>query len=223
MKICLLLIAGACIGCSSSDSGSTSMELDGSPSSDSGSVSESVPSESALAVDAARGDVGSNTADGDDGGEDFAATEADFDCSHNAEWTTVGLAHYKNTLGHTAEMLNVARSSGGGTYPVGTMIQLNPAEAMVKRGKGFDATSNDWEFFTLTDSDAGTTTINTRGGGMSVSNARATCLSCHLPAQSTFDLVCGDPVEGGPTTTHGCTPLPVPTATLAALRDPRCP
>jgi len=203
MKICLLLIAGACIGCSSSDSGSTSLGLDAAPSSESGSASD--------------------ITHGDDGGEDFAATAADFDCSHNPEWTTVGLAHYKNTLAHTDEMLRVAQSSNGGTFPVGTMVQLNPAEAMVKRGKGFDATSNDWEFFTLTDSDAGTTTINTRGGGASVSNVRATCLSCHLPAQSMFDLICGDPVEGGATTTHGCTPLPVPTATLAALHDPRCP
>jgi hypothetical protein len=155
--------------------------------------------------------------------EDFAASMSDFDCSRNSEWTTIGLAHYKNVAGHTTEMLAVARSSSGGTYPVGTIVQLNPAEAMVKRGRGFNADSNDWEFFTLTDMDAGLASINTRGGGSTVSNARATCLSCHLPAQSAFDLICGDPVEGGPATTHGCVPLPVPTATLANLPDIRCP
>ncbi len=221
MKVYFLLIAAAGMGCSSSDSGPLiSASPDGATSSDSAPVMDGANDASpavAATVD------GAAAADGDDGGEDFAATAADFDCSHNPEWTTVGLAHYKNTLGHADAMLNVARSSGGGTYPVGTIVQLNPAEAMVKRGKGFDATSNDWEFFTLTDSDAGTTTINTRGGGTSVSNARATCLSCHLPAQAMFDLVCGDAVEGGPTTTHGCVPLPVPTAVLAALTDPRCP
>ena len=157
------------------------------------------------------------------GGEDFVASMSDFDCSRNGEWTAVGLAHYKNVLGHTAEMLAVARSSSGGTFPVGTIVQLNPAEAMVKRGRGFNAESSDWEFFTLTDLDAGLASINTRGGGSTVSNPRATCLSCHLPAQAAFDLICGDPVEGGPTTTHGCVPLPVATDRLASLPDIRCP
>jgi hypothetical protein len=155
--------------------------------------------------------------------EDFNATPADFDCSKNNEWTAVGFSHYKNTLGHTAEMLTVAMSGSGGTFPVGTVIQLNPAEAMVKRRRGFDATSADWEFFTLTDSDAGTTTINTRGGGSSVSNARGTCLSCHAMAAPQFDMVCGDDPDGGATTAHGCNPLPVPNSKLATLLDPRCP
>lgn len=209
MKIFFLLMAGACVACGSSDSGSSSMDL----------VPDGSLSDVASTLDSATSD-GSAAAEG--GVEDFAASASDFDCSHNSEWTTVGLAHYKNVLGHTTEMLAVARSAAGGTYPVGTIVQLNPAEAMVKRGNGFDATSNDWEFFTLTDSDAGST-INNRGGGMSVSNPKATCLSCHLPAQAQFDLICGDPVEGGPTTTHGCTPLPVPTSTLASLPDSRCP
>ncbi len=119
-------------------------------------------------------------------------------------------------------MLSVARSADGGTFPVGTVVQLNPAEAMVKRAPGFDGTSNDWEFFTLDVSDAGTT-ITARGGGSSVSNANGTCLGCHLPAQAQWDLICGDDPDGGALTAHGCIPLPVPNSVLASLMDPRCP
>jgi hypothetical protein len=205
--------------------GSSPLNPDASAPSDSAPAVQNGGSDTTSNIEAGIGEAASKVDGSGESGssvEDFAASASDFDCSRNSEWTTVGLAHYKNALGHTEEMLTVARSSIGGTFPVGTIVQLNPAEAMVKRGQGFDATSNDWEFFTLTDSDAGST-INHRGGGTSVSNARATCLSCHLPAQSTFDLICGDPVEGGPTTTHGCVPLPVSTAVLAALPDPRCP
>jgi hypothetical protein len=158
--------------------------------------------------------------------EDFNATAADLDCTRNSEWTAVGLGltHFKNVLGHTNEMLQAARSADGGTFPVGTIVVLNPAEAMIKRGAGFSPPSNDWEFFALTVSDAGTI-INTRGGGSSVMNARGPCLGCHAMAQPQFDLVCGDPMgnplDGG-TTAHGCNDLPVPVATLAARMDPRC-
>jgi hypothetical protein len=202
MKIHFFFIAAICIGCNSSDMtiGSPLVGDDATP----GAIADAQPAQ--------EGSVA----------EDFIATVDAFDCSHNSEWTTVGLAHYKNVLGHTDQMLAAARSESGGTYPVGTIVQLNPAEAMVKRGSGFDATSNDWEFFTLTGLDAGVS-ISNHGGGTSVSNARATCLSCHLPAQTTFDLICGDPVEGGATTTHGCMALPVPTSVLANLPDARCP
>jgi hypothetical protein len=154
--------------------------------------------------------------------EDFVAADSDFDCQRNAEWTAVGLSHYKNVRGHGEEMLAVARSASGGVYPVGTIVQLNPVEAMVKRASGFAADSSDWEFFTLNTTATGSTIV-TRGGGASVSNARATCVSCHLPAQSMFDLICGDATDTSATTAHGCTPLPVSPEVLAARPDPRCP
>ena len=204
MKHFWLPIAATCLGCSSSNAPMDSTL----PSSNDG----------AAAVDALALIEG-----GDAATEDFAATAVDFDCTKNAEWTAVGLSHYKNALGHTAEMLAIARSVDGGTFPVGTVIQLNPAEAAVKRASGFDGTSNDWEFFTLALSDAGSASITARGGGSTVSNARGTCLGCHLPAQAAWDLVCGDDPDGGPVTAHGCAPLPAPYATLAAIVDPRCP
>jgi hypothetical protein len=155
------------------------------------------------------------------GAEDFAATAATFDCLQGSEWTQVGASMFKNALGHTDEMLAVAHSADGGTFPVGTVIQLVPTEASVKRRSGFNAASHDWEFFALSVASTGTT-INTRGGGANVLNAFGmSCLNCHAKAQAQWDLLCGD-VSGG--NTHGCDPLPLSGPQLATLRssDPRC-
>jgi hypothetical protein len=153
--------------------------------------------------------------------EDFDAGPADFDCLGNAEWTTVGLARYKNVLGHSDEALAVARSLDGGTFPVGTIVQLVPTEASVKRGAGFNAASHDWEFFSLGATAAGTT-ISARGGGASVVNfTGSSCLNCHDKAAAQWDLICGDP-DGG--NTHGCAPLPLSNTILLSVQDsdPRC-
>jgi hypothetical protein len=153
--------------------------------------------------------------------EDFDAGPSDFDCLKNAEWTTVGLARFKNLLGHTDEALAVARSPDGGTFPVGTIVQLVPTEASVKRGAGFNAASHDWEFFSLAASSTGTT-IQARGGGASVVNfTGSSCLNCHDKAAPQWDLICGDP-DGG--NTHGCAALPLTGAELLSVQmaDPRC-
>jgi hypothetical protein len=161
---------------------------------------------------------------GSDGGvvgEDFVPTTADFDCLQDSEWTTIGVSRFKNMLGHTAEMLAVARSADGGVYPVGTMIQLVPTEASVKRGQGYSAQSDDWEFFTLDATSTGTT-ITASGGDSSVKNFTGlSCLGCHSKAAPQWDFVCGD-VDGG--NTHGCAALPLSGAELAMLQstDPRC-
>jgi hypothetical protein len=153
--------------------------------------------------------------------EDIDAGPADFDCLKNAEWTTVGLSRFKNVLGHGDETLAVARSLDGGTFPVGTIVQLVPTEASVKRGAGFNAASHDWEFFTLNATSTGTT-ITARGGGASVVNfTGSSCLNCHDKAAPQWDLLCGDQ-DGG--NTHGCAPLPLTAAVLTSVQnsDPRC-
>ena len=216
MKSLPMLVAAASLSCSSSNAGLSPAAMGADAATDHASANPDAAADQAAPNPDATGAETSAV-------EDFAAQAVDFDCNRNSEWTAVGFSHYKNALGHTAEMLATARSSDGGVYPVGTMVQLNPAEAMVKRGQGFDNTSADWEFFTLVDSDAGTTTITNRGGGASVSNARGTCLGCHAIAPPQWDLICGDDADGGPMTAHGCNPLPVPATTLAALPDPRCP
>lgn len=153
--------------------------------------------------------------------EDIDAGPADFDCLQNSEWTTVGASRYKNVLGHTDEMLAVAHSLDGGTFPVGTFVQLVPFEASVKRGKGFSDASDDWEFFSLGVTSTGTT-ITTRGGDESVKNfAGLSCLDCHDKAAPQWDFICGDQ-DGG--NTHGCASLGISGAELATFQssDARC-
>ena len=119
-----------------------------------------------------------------------------------------------NTRGHLAEALAVAHSAKGGRYPVGTIIQLVPQEAMVKRARGFSPTTRDWEFFSL-DVSAQGTRILSRGGAKVLNRFGGSCASCHSAAAPQFDLVCG--------TNHGCAPLPIGPDVIAALQksDPR--
>ncbi|HEX3598185.1 MAG TPA: hypothetical protein VHU80_23915 [Polyangiaceae bacterium] len=144
--------------------------------------------------------------------EDFAATAEDFTCIENG--THVRKFFVKNALGHDAETLAVA-NAGQGKYPVGTMIQLVPQEAMVKRRDGFSAASGDWEFFSLSPTAAGTN-ILTRGTTDVLNVFNLNCLDCHVKAEPQYDFVC----ETG----HGCDPLPLTTDQIMSLQDtdPRC-
>jgi hypothetical protein len=66
---------------------------------------------------------------------------------------------------------------------VGTLIQLIPQEAMVKRAPGFDPGSNDCEFFTLDVTAAGTTIV-TRGGSEVINRfSGSSCAGCHSAAE----------------------------------------
>lgn len=51
-------------------------------------------------------------------------------------WTRIRRFRIANPLGHLEEALAVARGEKPPPYPVGTIIQLIPFEAMVKRGRG---------------------------------------------------------------------------------------
>lgn len=128
--------------------------------------------------------------------------------------TRVGDHFVGNARGHLAAALAVARSVKGGRYPVGTIIQLVPQEAMVKRAAGFSPSTDDWEFFSL-DVSAKGTRILSRGGAKVLNRFGGSCASCHSAAGPQYDFVCG--------TTHGCAPLPIGPALIAALQesDPR--
>src|SRR3954470_18776908 len=119
-----------------------------------------------------------------------------------------------NRLRHLRRALAVANSPKGGTYPVGTILQLVPQEAMVKRRKGFDRATKDWEFFSLT-TDAAGTKIVTRGSDDVVNRFGGNCAACHSAADARFDMVCEHD--------HGCAPLPVGDDTIHAIQeaDPR--
>jgi hypothetical protein len=207
------------VGVSSSGSGSSSSGGGGGSSSSSGGGSHGAGSDASAGGsnggDATVSDAGSSV-------EDFVPTTADFDCLQDSEWTTIGESRFKNVLGHTAEMLTVARSPTGGVYPVGTIIQLVPTEASAKRGAGYSTQSNDWEFFSLSVSASGTTITAAAGDASVVNFTGLSCLGCHSLAAPQWDFVCGD-VDGG--NTHGCNPLPLTGAQLATAQstDPRCP
>lgn len=166
------------------------------------------------------GPVGSDGAAASDAGsellppaEDFVAQASDFDCLK--DWTKVRAFRVANGLGKLDAALAVANAPDGGTYPVGTILQLVPTEAMVKRGAGFSPETRDWEFFALTVSAEGTQ-ITSRGKGEVVNQFGLQCFACHDKAAPQFDLVCES--------THGCDPLPLSTSFLESLQDsdPRC-
>jgi hypothetical protein len=144
--------------------------------------------------------------------EDLEMTSADF--PNIQTMTKVDSYFVGNQLGHLDEALAVARSPKGGTFPVGTLLQLVPQEAMVKRREGWNPATNDWEFFFLDVSPAGTDIV-TRGKENVVNRFGGNCASCHLLADPKWDLVCKDD--------HGCEPLPIDDAVIASIQqaDPR--
>jgi hypothetical protein len=144
--------------------------------------------------------------------EDLAMQAADFTNLH--DMTKVRGFYVDNRLGHLEQTLAVANSKRGGTYPVGTILQLVPQEAMVKRRTGFDPATKDWEFFFLT-TDAAGTEIVTRGTDDVVNRFGGNCAACHAAAEDRFDLVCEQD--------HGCAPLPIGDDTIHGIQeaDPR--
>ncbi len=176
------------------------------------------------AGDAAHGDAGGQ-ADGQggstDGASDGAATSlaidvsaGTFDCLHG--WQKVRRFRLKRVAGDEAAALAVANSATGGVYPPGTVIQLVPTEAMVKREAGFSPMTRDWEFFFLKVTAAGATIVE-RGTTEVKNGFGGKCFGCHNQASSEWDLVC----EQG----HGCAALPLSPSLIQALQDgdPRCP
>jgi hypothetical protein len=144
--------------------------------------------------------------------EDLDMTAADFRSLHTM--TKVGNYFVANERGHLDEAVKVAHSPDGGAFPVGTIIQLVPQEAMVKRRAGWNPRTHDWEFFFLDVSPTGTEIV-TRGADEVVNRFGGNCASCHLLADRKWDLVCQDD--------HGCEPLPIDDAVIAAIQqaDPR--
>ena len=144
--------------------------------------------------------------------EDFVIQAADFKNLH--DMTAVRGFFVDNKLGHLKQAVAMATANKGGSYPVGTILQLVPQEAMIKRHKGFNPKTSDWEFFFLT-TDATGTKIVTRGGDEVVNRFGLNCASCHVAARGKFDMVCEK--------SHGCAPLPVGDDIIHAVQaaDPR--
>jgi len=148
--------------------------------------------------------------------QDLNMQASDFECIKR--WEYIGPYYLTNKLGadNLAEALKVANSPKGGTFPPGTIIQLLPMEAMVKRIKGWNPPTNDWEFFALAITTTGTT-IKTRGAQDTVNFANMNCFNCHSKAAPQWDFVCGS--------NHGCASLGVTDQFIQDFQntDPRCP
>ena len=86
---------------------------------------------------------------------------------------------------------------------------------MVKRDKGFNVVTHDWEFFELDVSKNGTQ-IRKRGFTDVVNRFGGNSFACHIAARPQWDLVCEND--------YGCAPIPVTRAMIRARQrtDPRC-
>jgi hypothetical protein len=145
--------------------------------------------------------------------DDVEPTAADFGCI--LDGTKVQSFYVKNRFGSIGDVETVATSDSGGTYPFGSVLQLIPTEAMVKRHAGYSPDTYDWEFFSL--KVTGTQTEILANGTTEVLNAfNLNCLDCHQKADPKFDLVCEK--------THGCDPLPFTDDQITAIQqmDSRC-
>jgi len=131
------------------------------------------------------------------------------------DMTPVRGFYVDNLQGDLVATLAVARSETGGIYPPGSLVQLVPTEAMVKREAGFNPATKDWEFFELDVSPEGTT-IRGRGFADVVNRFGGNCFACHVKARPEWDMIC----ETG----HGCDPIPLTPVMLKAIQktDPRC-
>lgn len=144
---------------------------------------------------------------------DFVATAEDFECLPEME--RVRNLRISNSLGYLDDAIALAEDpQPGAQYPIGTILQLVPGEAMVKRGPEFDPENNNWEYFEL-DVSAEGTSIRVRGREDAVNRFGGQCLGCHADARD-FDFIC----EKG----RGCVELPFGQDVIDALQngDPRC-
>jgi hypothetical protein len=143
----------------------------------------------------------------------LAITDASFSCIRDLK--PVRGFYVGNLLGNVDATIAAANAGGGTPYPVGSIVQLVPGEAMVKHPPGFDAKTNDWEFFELDVQPVGSK-IRVRGSTDVVNQFGGNCLSCHAQAEAKWDMIC----EQG----HGCAPIPVTPIMAKAIQntDPRC-
>lgn len=158
--------------------------------------------------------AGCGDGDGGNGAQNtpIEVTEASFDCI--LDGTKVRKFYVKNLIGDLEASLAVANGEADLPYPPGTLLQLVPQEAMVKREAGFSSETRDWEFFFLEVSPAGTT-IAQRGKENAENVFGANCFACHSAAIDN-DFVC----ETG----NGCAPLTLDDAVIESLQtgDARC-
>lgn len=139
--------------------------------------------------------------------------DSSFDCIRKMQ----PVRHFfvDNLLGNKAGTLAAANAPKGAVYPAGSVVQLVPTEAMVKREAGFSPATGDWEFFEVEVDEKGSKILK-RGFAEVNNRFGKNCFACHVPAREPWDFVC----ETG----HGCEPIPIDHRMTGALQrsDPRC-
>jgi hypothetical protein len=158
------------------------------------------------------GTGGAGASGGDTRSQVVEVTEASFGCI--LDGIKVRKFYVKNLLGDLDDSLAVARGEAELPYPPGTLLQLVPLEAMVKRETGFSPETGDWEFFFLQTDPSGTTIVE-RGKDEAENAFGGNCFACHALAVSN-DFVC----ETG----NGCDPITLTDELIENLQtgDPRC-
>jgi hypothetical protein len=139
--------------------------------------------------------------------------DASFKCMR--QMTPVRHFYVDNLLGDISATLAAANAPKGALYPTGSVVQLVPTEAMVKREPGFSPATGDWEFFELDVNDQGSK-LGKRGFAEVNNRFGKNCFACHAPAREPWDFVCES--------NHGCEPIPIDHKMTGALQrsDPRC-
>jgi hypothetical protein len=148
---------------------------------------------------------------------EFVATESDFRCLLDGKRIDgQNFLLFNRNHGRLRKAVHLARKGKPGKhYPVGTIVQLFPFEAMVKRGGGFNPDGDGWEFFQLSVTPNGTQIVSR--GGAEVANGIGSCQGCHQSFASQFDLICGFVIGSSGL---GLTDDVIRNAQAA---DPRCP
>ena len=147
----------------------------------------------------------------------FKATARDFHCLLDGA-RPAGKSFYlfHRSRKKLAKAVAIAESdTPGQEYPVGTIVQLFPFEAMAKRGGHYNTSGHGWEFFQLGTTPDDKTLILHRGES-ELHNAFGSCQGCHSTGNAPeFDLICED---------HGAVRIPLTPAQIEAvqLADPRC-
>lgn len=150
-------------------------------------------------------------------GREFVAEAGDFRCLTDGVRAS-GMSFYISHKHKAALKKAVAKTKRGKLgkkgYPVGTILQLLPFEAMVKRGGKFNPAGHGWEYFKINVVD-GQTQISARGG-VEVANFIGSCQGCHENLAAAHDAVCEFVI--------GASGLGLTAEQLAALQasDPRC-
>ena len=113
--------------------------------------------------------------------QDITVSEQTFGCI--LDWPKVRNTYFKHSDPQKLkEAMRIFRDSvPDKEYPIGTILQLIPFEAMVKHPREKFPNTNGWEFFHLDVSKEGTK-IADRGEQVVNRSQGVTCLSCHQPA-----------------------------------------